>query len=262
MESDTGVLVSPLKFHMERTVQTIITTQVRVVEHGSFRALEEPIDHDPPVSLDRYLSPTRHIESDDPALVSVARSITGTCSSSNTVESVRRICEYVVENLHYPVDGHGQPIGNPAPMGARYALNCIERYRSNSPGPRGCSEAINKCFSGCDCTEFACLFVALCRAAGFPARVVNGKVNYGEGWLSHDWAQVWLDSGWLPVDLNYSKSTGRDTLGTIAASYVGIHSGLVSSRLKYEYRTHRPSFVTSSTTNIFNSTIRREGGGI
>ena len=52
-----------------------------------------------------------------------------------------------------------------------------------------------------DCTEFADLFVALCRANRIPARVVEGlTIHYGNTPL-HNWAQAYLEPhGWVSFD--------------------------------------------------------------
>ena len=56
------------------------------------------------------------------------------------------------------------------------------------------------------CHHYCSSFVALCRAAGIPARVSHGVVLNGEGEFkhntgSHGWSSVWLDGvGWVPVD--------------------------------------------------------------
>ncbi len=54
-----------------------------------------------------------------------------------------------------------------------------------------------------DCTEHTRLFVALARAAGIPARAVEGLIWLGDdqqsfGW--HRWAEVELDGRWRPID--------------------------------------------------------------
>jgi len=52
-----------------------------------------------------------------------------------------------------------------------------------------------------DCTEYSDLFVALCRAEGVPARVIEG---YTSSWVNvpqHNWTEVWLrDYGWVSFD--------------------------------------------------------------
>lgn len=61
-----------------------------------------------------------------------------------------------------------------------------------------------------DCTEFADLFVALCRARGIPARFAEG-FTYSPGATSrgeqtHDWAEILLPNGvWLQVDPTYGR---------------------------------------------------------
>ncbi|RMG17731.1 MAG: DUF3108 domain-containing protein [Planctomycetota bacterium] len=50
-----------------------------------------------------------------------------------------------------------------------------------------------------DCSEHCVLFVALCRAAGIPARRVSGYVNIGTLWGAHDWAEVWVGA-WMGAD--------------------------------------------------------------
>ena len=57
---------------------------------------------------------------------------------------------------------------------------------------------------GGDCTEFACLSVALARADGIPARRVSGYVIDRDSVLRpadfHDWAEVYLGGAWRLLD--------------------------------------------------------------
>ncbi|MFM8978961.1 MAG: transglutaminase domain-containing protein [Planctomycetia bacterium] len=50
-----------------------------------------------------------------------------------------------------------------------------------------------------DCSEHALLFVALCRAAGIPARRCSGWVCVGSDWGGHAWAEAWVGA-WIGVD--------------------------------------------------------------
>ncbi len=80
------------------------------------------------------------------------------------------------------------------------------------------------------CAEHALLFVALCRAAGIPARRCSGYVCIGDDWGSHAWAEIWVGK-WMGVD-----PTTND-VGT-AARYLFFgysddpesHAGTVSAR--------------------------------
>ena len=55
-----------------------------------------------------------------------------------------------------------------------------------------------------DCTEHACLFAAMTRAAGLPTRLVNGLVAIPDGGQTnccfHMWNEVYLDGRWMSVD--------------------------------------------------------------
>ena len=50
-----------------------------------------------------------------------------------------------------------------------------------------------------DCSEHGLLYVALCRAAGIPARRCSGWVNVGPMWGAHAWAEIWVGS-WIAAD--------------------------------------------------------------
>ncbi len=91
-----------------------------------------------------------------------------------------------------------------------------------------------------DCSEHATLFVAMCRAAGVPARKCSGYVCVGEQWGAHAWAEIWVGA-WMGVD-----PTTQD-VGT-AARYVFFGyedrpdalAGVVSARARGRMR-----FVTT-----------------
>jgi len=69
------------------------------------------------------------------------------------------------------------------------------------------------------CTEFTDLFIALCRAAGIPAREINGFAYTTNPELQplnmvsdilHAWPEYWDEAGkvWVPVDPTWGKTTG------------------------------------------------------
>jgi hypothetical protein len=52
-----------------------------------------------------------------------------------------------------------------------------------------------------DCQLASALFVALCRARGIPARLVNGYLLYPPAPTNHFWTEAWIDTqGWTPFD--------------------------------------------------------------
>lgn len=137
--------------------------------------LLNPADTAPVISSsDRealWLAPQRFIESDDATIIAAARRLRG----GDDFVTIRNIYDFVSTELRYA----GYVAEN---LGATYALR--ER--------RG------------DCTEYATLVVALCRALGIPARMVEGYVSDRSFVPAakdyHDWAEVWLAGRWRVVD--------------------------------------------------------------
>jgi len=118
-----------------------------------------------------------------PEVIALARQIVGT--AKNPYLQARAIYSWCVENIAYlyPPD--------------RGILNSLPRRTG-------------------DCGEYSLIFVALCRAVGIPARVVNGhwccqaKENY------HVWNEFYLPGyGWLPADATDGRIV-RDHPGQLA----------------------------------------------
>ena len=124
-----------------------------------------------PKDAQDWLAPERYIESDHEAIAAQARAL----KSATDEGTVRNIHGFVAASVDYA--GYA-----PEDFGALYAL----RQR------RG------------DCSEYACLVVALCRAAGIPARMVEGYVSdrsfAPKPMDFHDWAEVLVDGQWRVAD--------------------------------------------------------------
>lgn len=130
----------------------------------------------------KYTQPEDLIESDNPEIVSEAESLT--CNVSDFHEKVLKIYEFVKNHIHYVIQ--------PEERGALWALK-------NKTG---------------DCSEYSYLFVALCRAAGIPARVQAGFAFHGFSETlkdGHMWAEYYLGNyGWVPVDATWGLFDATD----------------------------------------------------
>jgi transglutaminase-like putative cysteine protease len=119
----------------------------------------------------RYLTPEPYCESDSADMVTLAQQL----KTDTERETVRKIFQWVTSNVQYA--GY---IKNP--RGAAYAL-------THGKG---------------DCTEYMYLFVALCRAAGIPARGLGGYVVDRNAMLRpqayHNWAEFYLNGVWHVAD--------------------------------------------------------------
>ncbi|MBN2246088.1 MAG: transglutaminase domain-containing protein [Candidatus Aminicenantes bacterium] len=124
--------------------------------------------------LQKFLQPTNFVQSDDPLIVETAQLIIG--SEKNSWRAAKQIAEWIAKELTPNYD-----------VGFASARETIQ----NKEG---------------DCSEHTVLMIALCRAAGIPARAAVG-VMYGGGIFGyHMWPEVYagrwvgLDAKWLAKD--------------------------------------------------------------
>jgi len=129
----------------------------------------------------RYLRDGAKYQIRDPFIRRLARQIVG--GETNALRLARRIFGHLIRNMNYELSGGW----NAAPKTLR---------RGNG-----------------SCSEFSFAFIALCRAAGLPARYVGSAVIRGEDASTddvfHRWPEVYLPGyGWIPMD----PSRGRALL--------------------------------------------------
>jgi hypothetical protein len=129
--------------------------------------------------INRFLAATANSQSDDQAIVGKAKQIVG--DERNAMLAAARIVESVYETI------------------------------DKQAGVRGSATATEVLENGAgDCTEHAVLVVALMRAAGIPARMVDGIVILshpdGTGVAGyHAWAEIWLGQ-WIGVDATVNET--------------------------------------------------------
>ena len=156
-----------------------------------------PANTTPTADLAPYLVAESMIESNSEAIISEANIVT--MGALDAYEKARKIYDYVINTLTYKVQ--------PESRGAEYAL----AYPDEA-----------------DCTEFAALFVALCRASAVPARAVFGFIRLSEKERldsSHAWAEFYLDDfGWVPVDPTYGSQYSEEYFGRIDADHIALWS--------------------------------------
>jgi hypothetical protein len=175
-----------------RTTEVAVTVDAEVYRYdlataaadGSNRLLEEN------KNLKRWLSREDYLEKDAPEIVEAAKELLG----KDDVETVRKTMDFVTRTLRRgPYD--------PQDHGALWALHKKQG----------------------DCTEFADLFVALCRANNLPARFRQGFLvcDIPKGSTpKHDWAEVYLaDYGWVPFDPSRVRDGGA-TVDVMQTGYL------------------------------------------
>ena len=135
--------------------------------------------------LDNYLKPTAYWQANDPAIITLA----------SNLKTPKRIYDYVANFLTYN-DDRAKP--NAVRLGAAEAL-------------RQPKNAI--------CTEYTDLFIALARAAGVPAREINGFAYTENSKIQplslvadvlHSWPEYWDAKNriWVSIDPTWGSTTG------------------------------------------------------
>lgn len=147
-----------------------------------------PMPRRAPPDLQPYLQPETRVESADVAIQEALREIfpDGDARDVDTVyEAARRIYAYVLDHCEYVLN---------ADQGRRRTLWGAADILANRRG---------------ECGDYAALFIALCRAAGIPARAQVGF------WTAkpdgpHIWAEFHAPGiGWVPVDPSVGDRTRR-----------------------------------------------------
>lgn len=103
---------------------------------------------------------------------------------SNDYEKARVIYDWVGTNIEYDDNKAVEVMQNKVPMGvASGAINTFETR-------------LGVCF------DYACLYVAMCRANGIPVRLIVGEGYNGIEWISHSWNEIYIKERdeWIGVD--------------------------------------------------------------
>ncbi len=169
------------------------------LDDGSYRVVVTPLTADPgsplsnPISTEdraEYLSSTRWLETDEPAIQRLARRARG--DAETELATMQRLRDFVRQ---YVSDKN-------LDVGYASALEVAQ----NRAG---------------DCTEHALLLAALGRSAGIPTRIATG-IAYVDEWLDarqtfvpHAWTQAYVDGRWQSFD----AALGQFGAGHIAFSY-------------------------------------------
>jgi hypothetical protein len=139
--------------------------------------------------------PTRFLQSDHEQVIDLARRAVG--GTKDAAEAARKIEAFVAEYIE---------------------------NRSLSVGYASAAEvAVSK--QG-DCSEFAVLTAAMCRAVGIPAQVVVGIAYVDDfagfrGFGGHAWAQAYVGKKWIGLDASF-KGAGR---GGYDAGHIALAAG-------------------------------------
>jgi transglutaminase-like putative cysteine protease len=161
------------------------TIQIQLVYTVSVHELAYDLADCTGTMPDQFTRAELHVESNNVQIVELSQELVE--GKNTSCEQVRSIYDYIGNHLVYSFNG--------ADWGAQAALGEM----------------------GADCTEYASLMMALTRAAGIPARYLEGLWSGGDlgsegARTEHAWLEVYLPgAGWTPMDPTLGRSSiGRD----------------------------------------------------
>lgn len=116
------------------------------------------------------------------AIDELARDLTKNCDTD--YEKAKIIYEWVGSNIEYDDNKAIEVMNNRVPTGVDSgAINTFETGKGV-------------------CFDYACLYVAMCRAVDVPVRLLVGEGYNGIEWISHSWNEVYIKDRdeWIGVD--------------------------------------------------------------
>jgi transglutaminase-like putative cysteine protease len=184
-------------FHFEdlSPSETIEVSMRAELEAYAIRYFVYPdvVGTDIPSNIDElYLADDTKYEITDPYIQDIVKTVVA--DETNLYWKARRLFQYLIENMEYKLAG-----------GWNTAPTVLKRKNGS-------------------CSEYTFSYIALCRAAGVPARYVGSLVVRGDDAsyddVFHRWCEIYLPGyGWIPVDANAGdKSRPADQ----AAAFGGI----------------------------------------
>jgi len=204
-------MAKSITYYLKPTAQTTNLTipssdnqRVQKLEDGTVIVKVEPVSmptggtfpyKGTDANIAEAIKPSRFLQSDDANIIALAKKAVG--DVKNSAEAAKRIEEFV----------------------AKYVKNI-----SLSVGYASATEVAASRRG--DCTEFAVLCAAMCRAAGIPARVTVGVAYVNDyegrtGFGGHAWTEAYIGDKWVGLDSAFKAGA----LGKFDAGHIALASG-------------------------------------
>jgi transglutaminase-like putative cysteine protease/sugar lactone lactonase YvrE len=213
----------------ETTIQSIMEVEAEISEIRYFIFPDQcgTLDDIPQDLRDLYTSNGSKFCTDDPYIRDLAKKIVG--DEKHPYYMARKIFDHVRNSLEYKLEGGW----NVAPVVLK----------------RGTGS----------CSEYTFCFIALCRAAGLPARYVGAIVVRGDDAslddVFHRWPEVYLPGyGWIPMDpQGGDKPTPRDramNIGNLSNRFLITTQGGGDSKYLGWYYNYNEAFKTDPKVRV------------
>jgi Transglutaminase-like superfamily len=175
----------------------------------------------------KYLENNDKYQYDDPIIQKAVKKSVG--NEKNPYWIARNIFNYLIDNMYYEMVG-----------GWNTAPTVLGRGNGS-------------------CSEYSFVYIAMCRAAGLPARYVGSIVNRNDEAsmddVFHRWVEVYLPNyGWIPVDPSGGDHKWprdqADSFGALVNRfYITTQSGGGSETMEWTYNSNE-FYTTEPQTNV------------
>lgn len=184
------------------------------------------LDQIPQDIKDLYLQDDEKYQINSPIIRNIVSSIIG--NEKNPYWIIRKLHQYLIGHLHYVMDGFWDT-----------APTVIKNGHAS-------------------CSEYSFAYIALCRAAGIPARYVGSIWRQKDTYMDdiyHRWVEVYLPGyGWVPTDPTHGdRNLPRDQAYPIGltrnTALITTQSGGGSETMEWNYNSN-VFYVTDPKTNL------------
>ena len=176
---------------------------------------------------DKYLEDNEKYDYKNPIIQSAVKAALK--GEKNPYWMARKLYNYLIQNMYYEMQG-----------GWNTAPTVLERGNGS-------------------CSEYSFVYIAMCRAAGLPARYVGSVVIRGDyaslDDVFHRWVEVYLPGyGWIPIDPSGGDSKSprhqANYFGHLANRFlITTESGGGSETMGWTYNSNE-SYITDPKTNV------------
>lgn len=216
------------------TISSVMTAEVTTydVRYFIYPDRVKPISSIPKEIKEKYLEDNEKYEINHHVIQSAVKDAVG--DEKNPFWIARKIFNYLIDNMYYEMVG-----------GWNTAPTVLERGNGS-------------------CSEYAFVYIAICRAAGLPARYVGSVVVRGDDAsmddVFHRWVEVYLPNyGWIPVDPSRGdKELPRDQADSFGflsnRLFITTESGGGSETMGWTYNSNE-FWTTEPQTEVHIETI-------
>ncbi len=181
---------APYQFVQESVIQPLqgssVVKNVQVIFNDSFKFAENQITGESDTQLIKYFNGVKLEDAiqSNADIDAQAQAIVGT--ETDEKQKAYLLYLWICQNVTYD-NGKAEKLGNGT---AGVSSGAVIAYTTRS----------GVCF------DYACLYIAMCRAVDVKVRFLTGLGYTGSDWGDHAWNQVDTQNGWINVDTTFGSS--------------------------------------------------------